>query len=169
MNFPRAFLPRHIPLFVVLLLLVAPARAEEFSGKVDWVYDGDTIRVRNIGKVRLLGIDAPETEDSPKDDYYLRQGVAKDRLRSVAAQATRFIIRHAKKQTVRLETGAGEKRDDYGRLLALVYLPDGSLLNLMLVENGLAAVYRRFDFDLRENFLETEKEAQKNRKGLWEK
>ena len=169
MNFPGTIIPRYILAFLAFLILAAPSWAEEFSGRVDWVYDGDTIKVRNIGKVRLLGIDSPEKKDSPKDAYYLKQGVTKNQLRSVAAQATHFNIRCAKKKIVRLVTAGRQQRDDYGRLLALVYLPDGSLLNALLVENGLAAVYRRFDFEKRESFLEAEKKARVNEKGLWEK
>jgi micrococcal nuclease len=124
--------------------------------------------VSNIGKVRLLGIDAPETKDSERDGYYLRQGISRKRLRKIAARATHFNIRHAKKNTVRLKTGTGRQKDDYGRLLALVYLPDGRLLNRLLVEKGLAAVYRKADFNLKDEFLRAERAARKMGAGLWQ-
>ena len=162
---PLSLAKRLFPL-VFLLLLCRSADAEDLFGRVEWVYDGDTIKVLNIGKVRLIGIDAPERESSPKDAYYIKQGISRKTLRSVAAQATRFNIQYAKNRIVRLES-TRRKRDDYGRLLAFVYLPDGSLLNRLLVENGLAAVYRRFDFPFKESFLEAEQEAREIGKGLW--
>ncbi len=158
--------PKWLFVLITFLFLVASARAEELSGNVAWIYDGDTIRVEKVGKVRLVGIDSPERGDSPKDSYYMKKGISRSRLRSIAAKATRFNIRHAKKKTVRLEP-ARQRRDKYGRLLAFVYLPDGRLLNRLLVENGLAAVYRRFDFEYRESFLEAEQKARDGGKGLW--
>ncbi|MBN2429168.1 MAG: thermonuclease family protein [Deltaproteobacteria bacterium] len=169
MNCPGTALARSFICLAIFLILAAPVRADQLSGTVTWIYDGDTIRVTNVGKVRLLGIDAPETEDSPRDAYYMRQRVSRKTLRKVAAQATDFNISHAKKKTVRLETAGEKQKDDYGRLLALVYLPDGRLLNRLLVENGLAAVYRRFDFNLKKDFLIAEKKARKRGKGLWKK
>jgi micrococcal nuclease len=166
MTFPAPYLARRLLPLVFLLLLCRPVGAEDLSGRVEWIYDGDTIKVVNVGKVRLIGIDAPERESSPKDSYYMRQGISRKTLRSFAARATRFNIQHAKNRVVRLES-TRRKRDDYGRLLAFVYLPDGSLLNRLLVENGLAAVYRRFDFPYKESFLAAEQEAREVGKGLW--
>ena len=154
----------------VLLFLFLPqlicAEQQAQSGKVLWVYDGDTIRVENIGKVRLIGIDTPEKEDSDRDRYYLKQGVTRSRLRTIADEAHQFLIRAAKGRTVVLQTDL-EIEDRHGRLLAYVYLADGSLLNQILIEKGLAAVYRKFDFRLKENFLAAEHLAKKNEFGLW--
>lgn len=158
-----------LAMLVVLLLLAVSAQAGSYSDQVVWVYDGDTLKTKNLGKVRLLGIDTPEKEDSPKDGYYLRQGVTRKTLRRVANRATHFSIRRTKGQILRLETRANHERDKYGRLLALVYLPDGEILNRLLVEQGLAAVYRRDDFALKNDFLRAEKKARKNGSGLWKK
>ena len=59
------------------------------------------------------------------------------------------------------------QRDRHGRLLAYVYLPDGRLLNRILIEQGLAVVYRRFEFTMKEDFLVAEKQARQNEAGLW--
>ena len=58
---------------------------------------------------------------------------------------------------------------DYGRLLAYVYLPDGRLLNRMLLEQGLAAVYRKFTFRMKTDFLTAEQQARQAGIGLWKK
>jgi micrococcal nuclease len=50
-----------------------------------------------------------------------------------------------------------------------VYLLDGRLLNRLLVEQGLAVVYRRFAFRMKEEFLIAESEARQSGVGLWAK
>lgn len=156
-------------LFVLLLLLLgASAQARQLQGRVLWIYDGDTLKVAGVGKVRLLGIDAPEHEDSPRDRYYLRQGIPRKRLRRIARKALRFNIETVKDREVRLLTDRSE-RDRYGRLLAYVVLPDGRMLNRVLLEKGYAAVYRRFDFRLKKDFLRTEADARRKKIGLWQK
>lgn len=159
---------RHI--FVALLLIVqlcACQQAEAISGQVTFVYDGDTIEVENIGRVRLLGIDAPEVKGSERDRFYQHNfQISPATLRSVARQASHFVIRHSRNQIVRLEFGQ-DRIDSYGRTLAYVYLPDGRLLNQLLIEEGLAAVFRRADFELKDQFMAAEAVARNNRRGLW--
>lgn len=158
-------------LLLILFLFFLPATAlcdpAALTGTITWVYDGDTVKVENIGKVRLLGIDTPEKEDSPRDNYYLRQGVDRGTLRRIADMALRFMIREAKGKRVTVQVG-GDGTDRHGRTLAYIYLPDGRLLNRLLLEEGLAAVYRKFDFRLKADFLATEKAARLKRLGLWQ-
>lgn len=142
------------------------AQGEELGGKVDWIYDGDTLRVDGVGKVRLLGIDTPEMEASERDSFYLRLGVSRKTIRRTARAALHFNIRHLKGKEVTLRPGT-PRWDDYGRLLAYVYLPDGRMVNLMLIENGLATVFRRYTFDNKECFLEAERKAREDRQGMW--
>lgn len=149
------------------LVLILPAFAAQHTGVVSWIYDGDTLQVENIGKVRLLGIDTPESKDSGRDGYYLkRHKISRKKLRSIAKQAKKFNIRHVKNKQVRLEFDQ-DKTDKYGRKLAYIYLPDGRMLNQLLLEKGLAFVFRRFDFKYKKDFLKTEKEAQLTQQGLW--
>ncbi len=156
---------------LTLALFLAPAATaapSTLAGTVSRVYDGDTIRVEPVGKVRMLGIDAPEREESERDDHYLRQGIDRERLRAVAREARQFTAAEARGKTVRLETDH-QSRDRHGRLLAYVYLPDGRLLNGMLLDEGLAAVYRRFDFRLKDDFLRREESARARGAGLWQR
>lgn len=159
-------------LALLLLLLLGSALGAcgaETRGRVSWIHDGDTLEVEGLGRVRLLGVDTPETKDSARDRFYQdRFGIAQPRLRQTAQAALQFNIRHAKGQIVTLRFD-GERRDRHGRLLAYVILPDGRNLNLLLVEEGLASVYRRFDFRLKEDFLRAEDQARQRRKGLWAK
>lgn len=150
-----------------ILLLPAPSTAETFSGKVKWIYDGDSIEVAGIGTVRLLGIDAPEYKSSQRDRYYLRWGIEPAALRHINRAGKTYLIETVKGKTVVLKTEKKD-RDRYNRLLAYVYLPDGRLLNQHLLEKGYAVVYRRFDFDLKSEFLEAESRARSNKQGLWQ-
>lgn len=154
-------------LHLVVLLFAATATAETaLHGNVSWVYDGDTLEVEGVGQVRLLGIDTPEKQASKRDDFYQQWQIPPERLRHVARLATRFGISLTKHRTVRLIPGT-TRHDRHGRLLAYVFLPDGRLLNRLLLEQGLASVYRRFDFSRKEDFLKAENLARQHGKGLW--
>jgi micrococcal nuclease len=154
------------------LALVQPVCADEpaeaLQGTVTWVHDGDTIEIEKLGKVRLIGIDTPEREDSPRDAFLQRQGVSATRQREIYHKAKAFNISYVKKQTVSL-TFDHPPRDRYGRLLAYVYLPDGRLLNRILLEQGLAVVYRKFTFRMKTDFLAAEEQARQAGLGLWKK
>lgn len=147
-------------------LWASSALAASLAGEVTRVYDGDTIVVAGIGEVRLVGVDAPEHEASTRDRYYQRRGISAAVLRRTAAAAKRYVERHARGRVVSLEP-AEESRDRYGRLLAYVYLPNGQLLNRQLVLEGLAFVYRRFEFAQKQDFLLAEAEAQQRGAGMW--
>lgn len=158
--------------FCLLLLpcLACNAASDSFrilQGKVSWVYDGDTLRVDGIGKVRLIGIDTPEKDASPRDEFYRRWDIAPQQLRNIARRALEFCISEAKGKTVTL-TVDKTPRDRHGRLLAYVHLPDSRLLNRLLLERGLATVYRRFEFVMKEDFLEAERQARTQKIGLWQ-
>lgn len=150
----------------LVLPVCADGPAKTLQGTVTWVHDGDTIEIEKLGKVRLIGIDAPEREDSPRDEFLQRQGVSATRQREIYRNAKAFNIRCVKGQTVSL-TFDHPPRDRYGRLLAYVYLPDGRLLNRMLLEQGLAVVYRKFTFRMKTDFLAAEEQARLAGLGLW--
>lgn len=156
-----------LALFLTLALGCAEADQQGPSGAVSWIYDGDTLKVDGIGKVRLIGLDTPEKENSSRDRYLQKQGVSSKVLRRMAKEALQFNIARVKGKRVRLEFD-NERQDRYGRTLAYVYLPDGTLLNRLLIEKGYAVVYRRFDFRMKENFLKTERLARKRRVGIWQ-
>ena len=95
--------------------------------------DGDTIDVRLGGRterVRLLGIDTPETKD-PRRPVQCFGKEASDHTAELLPKGT----------VVRLERDV-EARDRYGRLLAYVFRAgDGLFVNLDLVSGGFASVY----------------------------
>jgi endonuclease YncB( thermonuclease family) len=123
---------------------------------VRWVIDGDTIVVSNVGRVRLLGIDAPEIGrvfDTPAP--FGRE--ARERLTD--------LILH---RWVRLEMEAdGAALDAYNRRLAYVVTGDGTLVNAVMVREGLARVSARVPLTRLAELQRAEAEAQAFRRGMW--
>ena len=155
-------------LLTLLALLATTSLSAELTGRVLWVYDGDTLKIENIGKVRLLGIDTPESQPSSKDHFYTKKfQITEKRLRKIAKQAKYYNIHNLKNRRVRLELDQTH-RDKYDRLLAYVYLPNGRMLNRILLQKGLATVFRRYDFQYKQDFLEAETKARNGKLGLWE-
>jgi micrococcal nuclease len=96
------------------------------------VTDGDTIVVRLNGKrerVRLIGIDTPETRHSPRGPEPL------------ADEATAALRRLLANANILLRFDA-EERDRYGRLLAYVYTHDGEFVNAAMLREGWARPLR---------------------------
>jgi micrococcal nuclease len=162
---------RQLSLLVLLaLVLTLPACAEDpvptRQGRVSWIYDGDTLNIEPYGKVRLIGVDTPERRNSQRDKYLIKRGVSAARQRQVYQQAKEFNINRVKGRQVTLSFDEPQ-RDRHGRRLAYVQLPDGRLLNRVLIEQGLAVVYRRFSFHKKEDFLAAEAHAKNQKLGLW--
>lgn len=118
------------------------------------VIDGDTIEVTTIGRVRLLGIDAPEIgRGFDTSAPFGRE--ARERLRT--------LILH---RWVRLEQ-EGPALDAYNRHLAYVVTEDGQFVNATLVREGLARVSARLPLVRLSELQRAEAEAQAFRRGMW--
>ena len=134
-------------LFTVLLAI--PSLCHAWSGKVIHVADGDTITVMKSGKkvkVRLYGIDTPETKQ-----WY-------------GQNAKIFTSSQVMGKTVDVETMA---TDRYGRTVGLVSVED-LILNRHLVEYGYAWVYHRYcKKPFCADWTEMEAEAKAAKRGLW--
>jgi micrococcal nuclease len=107
--------------FITILVLPVSALAADYPARVVGVTDGDTLTVLTAGKkqvkIRLHGIDAPETGQ----DYGQR-----------AKQAASELA-FGKEVTIRpVDT------DRYERTVAEVILPDGKSLNREMVAQGAA-------------------------------
>ena len=114
-------------LFLLLAAAVlVPLYAEDFTGKVVGITDGDTIKVMHNGaaeRIRLLGVDCPE---------------AKQPFGTRAKQFTGDLV-FGVVVTVRVKD-----IDRYRRTVAEIILPDGRSLNQELVRAGLAWWYQRY-------------------------
>lgn len=118
--------------------------------RVTAVSDGDTIRCAGLGRVRLIGIDAPERGQGAEFD-------------SAGAALRRWVERG---DSVSLELDV-RPRDQYGRYLAWVWRGD-TLVNERMVAEGRAVLYtvppnvRHVD-----RIRRAERGARRERRGLW--
>jgi micrococcal nuclease len=117
------------------------------------VVDGRTIAVARLGRVRLLGIDAPEIGRGFETAPFARE--ARDRL-------SELILR----RWVHLETD-GAPLNTYKRRLAYVVRDDGMFVNATLVREGLARVTARVPLQRLDELKRAEGEAQRARRGIW--
>lgn len=140
---------------------------QKYDGKqftVVKVIDGDTLDIGipdgkySHTRIRLWGVDTPETKDPRTGPMYYGQE-ASDFATSVAM---------GKRVTIHLEPDR-KTRDKYRRLLAYVQLPDGSFLNEELLSEGYAYADLRFKHSLYNKYKQLESLARKQDKGLWEK
>jgi len=116
------------------------------------VIDGDTIHISGGQQVRYLGIDTPEIGQPFYEE-------AKDKNRELVLG-----------KTIRLEVCKEKPKDNYGRLLAYVY-KEKTLINAELLKKGIARILiiPPCSLDKAEKFRLFQKEAMKNKIGLWGK
>ena len=133
---------------------------ERIKVKFNRKIDGDTAEFElnnEIIKVRFLGINTPETVDKNRgEEPYGKE----------ASAYTEEKLKNATKIELEYDSNASEK-DKYGRILAWVFVDD-SLLQKVLVSNGLAETYM-----LQSNYRYAgvlqlaEEEAKNNKLGIW--
>ncbi len=151
---------RRLTLTLILVLLASggtspAADADSLRVKVHWVDDGDTIVVAGGERVRYLGINTPEVahKDEPGEPF--------------GDEAKAFNKKLVQGRWINLEL-AEQQRDHYGRLLAYVFLADGTFVNGELVRQGYAHLLRKQP-KLRhwERLLALQRQALKEKKGMW--
>lgn len=122
--------------FVLNFLLYSPIFANSCSPDrlslpekaiVKWVYDGDTLLLKDKRKIRVIGIDTPEVKHH-KQKAQAYGAKAREALRELLKSFNYHVI---------LRYGP-EKQDRYSRILAHVYLPDGTNISRWLLKKGYA-------------------------------
>jgi len=154
--------------------LLALADRAGLFGRSDWhahegrtftvvkVVDGDTLDVdRPDGRydhtrVRLLGVDTPESVDPRKP------------VEHFGPEAAAFVRDAVAGKPVTLRVDAARTRDRYGRLLAYVIGPDGTNLNERIVATGHGYADPRYRNPLKALLRRAQDHAAKARLGLWE-
>jgi micrococcal nuclease len=142
-----------------------PVDFQKYHGRtfmVVKVVDGDTVDI-NVPdanyphtRIRLWGVDTPETQKSPGGEMYFGKE---------ASEFTRQLTL-GKTVTVYLDQG-NRTRGKYGRLLAYVQLSDGQYLNELLLTEGYAYADLRFDHSFYNKYKQLESSARSLKKGLW--
>lgn len=127
------------------------------------VIDGDTLDIVLPGqpdkpqRVRLLGVDTPETKNPVTGVMYY----------GPQAETVTRQLAEGKKIYLRLDRSNNE-RDRYHRLLAYVILPDGTVLNERLIAEGYGYADLRFPHSQYEKYLQLMQTAMAEKRGLWQ-
>ncbi len=132
-----------------LLLLVPSVAVADITGKPR-VIDGDTIEIAGE-RIRLHGIDAPETKQTCKDDDGKEWRCGQDATFALANMIGNHWI-----------TCKGDERGKYGRLIAVCYAGPHDL-NAKMVRQGWALAYRRYS----KEYVPWEDDARLHKRGLW--
>ena len=138
-------------LFILLFAFsfhAVEAYGQRFTVKVVGVTDGDTFTAINRDnlqlKIRVYGIDAPEKGQ----DFGKR-----------AKQALSDYI-FGKEVTIDVQ-----KTDGWGRYVSYVYTADGKDVSLMMLKDGMAWHFKKYD--LTEEYAKAEEQAKAKKVGLW--
>lgn len=144
---------------------LTPTKTQAIENTADFypvskVVDGDTIYVLIGGKkqtIRLIGVDTPEMVDPRRP------------VQCFGKEASAFIKSLLTGKSVRLEVDeTQDNKDKYNRLLRYVYLEDGTLVNQELIVHGYGHEYTyEVPYKYQEAFIQAEKTAQLEKKGLW--
>jgi micrococcal nuclease len=136
--------------------------------RVAYVYDGDTIKLDNGERVRLIGIDTPETHANAKlSKDVKRRRINREAQLAMGQEAAKFTRALVEGKEVRLEFDV-EPKDRYQRTLAYVYLTDGTFVNEKIIREGYA-----YPLTIPPNvrhahqFKQWFDEARENKRGLW--
>lgn len=135
-------------LTLIIAMMALPALAEDLRG-VPIIIDGDTLEVDGT-RVRLAGIDAPET----------RQECEVSGSAWACGKDAKLVLTNAT-QGREIECRGG-KRDRYGRLIAVCFVGDTDL-NALMVRGGWALAYRQYAMD----YVSDESDARANGRGIW--
>ena len=170
------------------LLLFPPAvrGAEAHIVTVLRVIDGDTVALSDGRRVRLIGVDTPETRNEKKLRRQARAlGWPAEALKRQGQHATDYLRGLVQGRPARLEfddaNARAGHRDRYGRVLAYLYIdpPAGRAagktvdshrpgpVNVWLIEDGYGTATPRYSFSLKSAFLEAERQAKDAGRGIW--
>jgi len=138
--------------------VVKPANA-----MVEKVVDGDTLEAKlddegKIFKIRLLGINTPETVD-PRRPVECFGKEASNKMKELLTG-----------KRIRLEADPqADERDKYGRLLRNAFLEDGTDINAFMVREGYAYAYLSFPLDAKrkKELKKLQEDAKMAQRGLW--
>lgn len=148
------------PLKSTTALLKPYFNKDDSSPIVTHIVDGDTVVVIVDGvseKVRLIGVDTPETVDPRKP------------VQCFGREASAFTKLLLLNKSIRLERDISQgDRDKYGRLLRYVFLTDGTIINQKIIAEGYGHEYTyRTPYRYRDDFKNAERSARESQKGLW--
>lgn len=147
-------------MFTIAMPFSPAVAATATTDTLERVVDGDTVILKSLGRVRLIGMNTPETVAPAQ-----KQGAPPGCYGPEASEYTKKLLPPG--TAVKLEFDQ-EPTDGFGRNLAYVYLQDGTFVNGKLVSEGYARAKAYGKNTRYKDKLESlQSEAIANGKGLW--
>ena len=150
--------------FIALISFASPLYADNCAVsqfhetvKVAHIYDGDTIKLKDGRKLRLIGINTPERgRDGRKDEPFYQ--TAKKQLQQII-----------KKNNNQIKVVFGkDKRDRYKRFLAHIFTMDKENITATLIKEGMGfTIAIPPNIQLLDCYQNAERNAQKHQRGIW--
>ena len=135
-------------LFFAFSLATFGVYAQKFTVKDVGVSDGDSFTAINRDnlqlKIRVYGIDAPE------------------KGQDFGNKAKQALSEYVYGQDVTIDV---QSRDSWGRYISYVYTSDGKDVSLLMLKDGMAWHFKKYDST--EEYAEAEEQAKKKKTGLW--
>ncbi len=116
--------------------------------------DGATLLLDGDERVRLIGVDTPET--ARPDEFGERH----------AAGARQFLQRIVQDKKVRLEYDP-DVPDESGAAKAYLYLEGGTFLNAEVIRQGYGLANTKDTYRFKHEFSRYQWEAERAKRGLW--
>jgi len=132
------------------------------SVRVSTVYDGDTVRLEDGRKVRLIGIDTPE--------IFSKKRHIPSEIKASGQRARRALQQQLNKADMRVGLDYGQQQfDRYGRTLAHVFTSEGINLQAYLIRQGHAIAFTTPPNDrLSDCYMQQEVLARKAKREIWQ-
>ncbi len=168
----KYYSPRSIVLLILCIIAItgnpgtlsAKKPIRTIEGIVTSVTDGDTVQVKDADgtrvKIRLYGIDAPETEKKNR-----KTGRISKRGQPWGREAWKALEKKVLRKKVKVDV---MDRDRYKRLVCIIWL-DGRNINREMVSEGHAWAYKQYlkKSPYASEFIREEGQAREKKLGIW--
>ena len=139
---------KRFALILIFVLISLVCSAQRFTVKVVSISDGDTFTAINKDnlqlKIRIFGIDAPEKKQA------------------YGNKSKEFLSSLIFGKSISIDV---QSKDGYGRYLAYVYSPEGKDVSLLMIHEGMAWHFTKYDNN--EVYEAAQAGAKKAKRGLW--
>jgi micrococcal nuclease len=145
---------------------------DRVNAKLLSILDGDTIRVEQGGqsvRVRLIGIDAPESRESERAHKQAeRAGASVESIIAIGQRSSKVLAELLRNSPFVILEFDVRRTDQFGRTLAYVHRPDGLFVNLEMVRRGFARPYSAPpNLKHQDEIVAAGRDARARRLGLW--